>query len=129
MVLDSATLPLTDRLVPQIRAFLAALSRTAVCSIDASENELRFWKETLPALVERRRDWKHRLLREYKVESRIPVSVQNGQSALCSCGNGTLPPNYLCGIPRWDIASKYAVRLSISPVFSIPFVDLPERLD
>jgi hypothetical protein len=53
VVLDSAVLPLTDQLVPQIHSFLAALSGMGLFHINVGDYELRFWKAVLPALVER----------------------------------------------------------------------------
>lgn len=123
VVLDSAVLPLTDRLVPRIQRFLEPLSGLGLCNIKVDDDELRLWKEVLPCYVERCRKWAHRPSCEYVAKAQIPLSVENGESLLCSCGNGVLPPGFIPGIPEWDIASKYAVRAAISPSFSVPFVE------
>jgi hypothetical protein len=123
VVLDSAVLPLTDQLVPQIRPFLAALSGMGVCHINVGDDESRLWRIVLPALVERCRQWEHRSSCEYKAKAQIPLSVEHGQPLLCSCGNGRLPPRFISGIPQWDLVSKYAIRAAISPSFSVPFVE------
>ena len=94
-----------------------------VCTINVDDDELRLWREVLPAMVERCRQWEHRPSCEYKAKAQIPLSIKNGQPLLCSCGNGTLPLRLISGIPKWDVVSKHAVRVAISPSFSIPFVE------
>jgi hypothetical protein len=51
-VLDAAVLPLTDRLMPRIDPFLAALTNMGFYNIKVDDDELRLWKELLPALVD-----------------------------------------------------------------------------
>lgn len=92
-------------------------------NIKVDDDESRLWKEMLPALVERCRQWEHRPSCEYKAKAQIPLSVENGQTPLCSCGNRRFPPRFISGIPKWDLVSKYAVRAAISPSFSVPFVE------
>lgn len=128
VILDAAVLPLTDQLVPRIHPFLQALTKMGMCSITVDDEELNLWKEVLPAMVERCRQWEHRPSCEYKSRGRIPLSVEGGQPVLCSCGNGTLPPKFV-NIPEWDIVSKYAVRAAISPSFSVPYVEPNQMLD
>jgi hypothetical protein len=123
VVLDAAVLPLSDRLVPQIRPFLAAISGLGLCMIKVNDDEFKLWKEMLPAWVERCREWKHKSSCEYKRKDAIPLSVEEGQTPLCSCGNGILPPNFISDVPQWDMASKHAVRAAISPSFSVPYVE------
>jgi hypothetical protein len=106
VVLDAAVLPLTNRIMPQMHSFLAAISERGVCGIKVDANELRFWKEVLPAMVERCRTWEHRPGCEYAIESRIPMSVENGQTPLCSCRGRKLPTKYITGVPNWGAVSK-----------------------
>ena len=123
VVLDAAILPLHDHLMPKIRLFLKELTEIGLCSVIADNDELRLWKEIIPAWVERCRQWEHRPSCAYLSKSKIPLSVENGQNPICSCGEGTLPPRYSFDLPRWEIAAKYAVRAAISPSFSVPFVE------
>jgi hypothetical protein len=123
VVLDTAVLPLTNRLMPQIHQFLAALSSKGFCNIKVDEAELKLWKQIIPALVERCRQWQHRPSCEYWTKSQIPLSLENGQTPLCSCGNGNLPAKFIPDIPQWNTVAKYAIRAAISPSFSIPFVE------
>ncbi|EON66261.1 hypothetical protein W97_05654 [Coniosporium apollinis CBS 100218] len=123
VVLDAAVLPLTHELVPQIGQFLGALSGVQRCNITVDDDELRLWKQVLPAWVERCRQWEHRSSCEYSVSSKIPLSFEDGHSPICSCGNGKLPAEFMSGVPKWNIVSNHAVRAAISPLFSVPFVE------
>ena len=123
VVLDAAILPLHNPLMPKIHAFLGKLTEKGFCSVVADSDELRLWKEIIPAWVERCRQWEHRSSCAYLTKSQIPLSVEPGQNPICSCGEGTLPPGYTFDLPRWDLAVKYAVRAAISPSFSVPFVE------
>jgi hypothetical protein len=78
VVLDVAVLPLTNRLMPRINPFLAALTNIGICNISVSDDESKLWKELLPSLVERCRQWEHRPSCEYKAKAQIPLSVENG---------------------------------------------------
>jgi hypothetical protein len=129
VVLDAAVLPLTNRLIPSMRNFLQALTEVGICQIVVDDDELKLWKEVIPAMVERCRQWPHRPSCEYVKKSKIPLSFEKGQSLICSCGEGSLPPKFICGIPHWDTVSKYAVRAAISPTFSVPFVELAHRFE
>lgn len=121
VVLDAAVLPLTYHVVPRISSFLAALSELRICHIKVNSEELTLWKQALPALVERCRTWEHQGDCEYLPESSIPLSVENGQRVVCSCGNGRLPPDFILGVPQWSTVSKYFVRAAVSPCFQTPF--------
>ncbi len=123
VILDSAVLPLTDRLMPRLQQFLGPLSGMEFCNIVVDDDELKLWKELLPCFVERCRNWVHRPSCEYVAKAQIPLSTENGEPVLCSCGNGTLPPGFVSGIPEWHVASKFAVRAALSPSFSVPFVE------
>lgn len=120
VVLDAAVLPLTYKVVSRIDRFLAALSKLHICHIKVDSDELNLWKQSLPALVERCRTWEHQVDCEY-LESSIPLSVENGQQVICSCGNGRFPSGFIPGVPQWSTVSKYFVRAAVSPCFQTPF--------
>ncbi|KIW10340.1 hypothetical protein PV08_11302 [Exophiala spinifera] len=129
-VLDTAVLPLHDTLMPRIRTFLGALTTSgSLCQVRATKAELCAWKQVLPALVERCRTWSHRSGCEYLAEQRVPLSVENGQPPLCSCGEGIMPPGFITGVPEWDQVAKYAVRAAISPPFSAAMFEGGCKLD
>ncbi len=119
VVLDSAVLPLTQQILPQIHTFLAEIPEMAMELIDVDDHTLKIWKLLLPALVERSRQWEHHSSCEYRTHSQIPLSVDFGRPIVCSCGNGKLPPDFIPGVPQWDLISKHAVRAAIAPSFSV----------
>ena len=123
VVLDAAILPLHDHLMPKLRPFLEKLTGIGLCSVIVDDDELRLWKEIIPAWVERCRQWEHRPSCEYLSKYKIPLSVDHGQNPICSCGEGTLPSRYSFDLPRWKLAAKHAVQAAISPSFSVPFVE------
>ncbi|MCJ1398443.1 hypothetical protein MMC11_001642 [Xylographa trunciseda] len=109
VVLDAAILPLHYSLMAKIEPFLGKLTQMGLCNIIVNNDELRLWKQMLPAWVERCRQWEHRSSCEYLIASKIPLSLENGESPLCSCGDGSLPSKYAFDIPKWNLAAKYAV--------------------
>jgi hypothetical protein len=123
VVLDAAVLPLTPHLLPRIGPFLAALAAAPPCQLRVDDKELRLWKRILPAMVERCRDWPHHDGCEYRVAARIPLSLEDGHTPICACGNGKLPPDFITGVPGWDVAAKYATRVAIGPCFAVPLVE------
>ena len=123
VVLDAAILPLHNSLLRKIKPFLVKVTEIGLCNIKVNNEELKLWKQILPAWVERCRQWQHRSTCKYLTENKIPLSIEHGENPLCSCSEGTLPKNYTFDIPRWDLAAKYAVRAAISPLFSVPFVE------
>lgn len=123
VVLDAAILPLHTSLVPRIQPFLQPLGAVGMCSVTADSDELRLWKEILPAWVERCRHWEHRPSCEYRGNSQIPLSTEFGHNPICSCGEGTLPSSIAFDLPSWHLAAKHAVRAAISPSFSVEFAE------
>jgi len=115
VVLDTTVLPLYDKLMlrPEIRQFLAALSRVSILQLNVNNTALRTWKSVLSAMVERCCvTWAHRADCAYVVgsEQQIPLSMKSGQNPLCTCGNGKLPPRFVSAdVPRWNHVVKYAV--------------------
>lgn len=122
VVLDAAILPLTLPLVHKIRPFLEEINELPSATLTVDDNELRLWKEVIPAMVERCRTWEHKSTCEYREKSHIPLSVKDGESPICSCGNGQLPAKFIA-VPRWNSVSRYATRIAISPSYSVPFIE------
>ncbi|KAI2625026.1 hypothetical protein GGR54DRAFT_546929 [Hypoxylon sp. NC1633] len=122
--LDCAVLVLRDDLmtVPRVPRFLGRLVERGLCQLRVGAAELRLWKAALPAFVERCRTWDHRGLEcEYAWVGAVPLSLENGERCLCSCGDGKFPPDFVVDVDHWDDVSQYAVRAVISPPFWAPF--------
>jgi MYND finger len=113
-----------------LQQFLGDLqSKEKVCSINVTEKELKLWKQILPALAERCRTWKHKTEScEYLLTGEIPPpkGLEDAQTPFCSCGNGQLPPKFMGDLKMQHleyVLQKYATRIAISPVFSVPYIE------
>ncbi|KAL7951268.1 hypothetical protein V8C42DRAFT_303587 [Trichoderma barbatum] len=125
VVLDAAIIPLTLKMLESetLRTFFYELDPAGGCTIIVDDEELALWKKTIPSLVERCRTWNHLPSCEYKKKgATVPLSYEHGQQWLCSCGIGRLPKDFIA-LPLWDRAADYAVRIAISPMYPVPFVE------
>ncbi|KAI0381466.1 hypothetical protein F5Y04DRAFT_82368 [Hypomontagnella monticulosa] len=126
VVADAAVVPITRQLIDtkQLETFLYILRELQICAITVNDEELALWKSVLPAFAERCRTWSHGPDCEYKIPgATIPLSTEMGVPFMCSCGNGKLPEGFM-SLPDWDTAAaQHAVRVAISPTFSVPFVE------
>ncbi|KAJ6125524.1 hypothetical protein N7471_012841 [Penicillium samsonianum] len=127
VVLDAAVLPLYIDLMPEIMPALQEMANSnyAPKSIRTSKDELYLWKEALPAWTERCRSWAHRPNCEYVATGKIPLSIKFGGRVLCSCGEGTLPTDFMPEFGGWEDLAKHCVRMAISPAFASALVDKP----
>ncbi|KAH7029027.1 uncharacterized protein B0I36DRAFT_363627 [Microdochium trichocladiopsis] len=146
VVADAAVLPVTRELLDsgELETFLLVLRELDACVIEVTDEELVLWKRVLPAMVERcRTSWEHTENCEYfsssscystvgghptaaaaAAASVVPLSVEPEKPFLCSCGNGRLPERYMGGLPEWEeSAARHAVRVAISPLFAVPWVE------
>ncbi|KAI1087978.1 hypothetical protein F5B19DRAFT_496828 [Rostrohypoxylon terebratum] len=125
VVADAAVIPFTRKMIDtgEVESFLYILRELQICSLIVNDEELVLWKHVIPALAERCRTWSHGSKCEYKKRKVVPLSTEVGEQFMCSCGKGKLPPGFI-NLPDWDkTATKHAVRIAISPVFSVPFVE------
>ncbi|KOS46579.1 hypothetical protein ACN38_g2487 [Penicillium nordicum] len=127
ILLDAAVLPLYTDLMPQIMPTLQAMadSTHSPKSIRTSKDELYLWKEALPAWTERCRSWSHKPNCEYVATGKIPLSIKFGERVLCSCGEGTVPTDFMSEFGGWKALAKHCVRVAISPAFASALVDKP----
>ncbi|KAK2802196.1 hypothetical protein FQN51_004878 [Onygenales sp. PD_10] len=123
VVLDAAVIPLVPSMGNTMRRFIGELADTDLCTINVEADELKLWKQALPAFIERCKTWQHSQNCEYKTLDQIPISLDVFEPTLCSCGAGKLPPNFITGVPHWDTVSKWATRALISPCFALPYVE------
>lgn len=128
-LLDTVVLPLTHAITPRISKFLASFAQMKNNLIKVDDEELALWKQVIPAYVERCRTWKHLPTCEYNKTSKIPLSTEYAEPFLCSCGNGSVPPNFIKDIPHFNTVCKYSVRAAISPSYAVPFVEKMVSID
>ncbi|QDS76084.1 hypothetical protein FKW77_006109 [Venturia effusa] len=128
IVLDAAAIPWTTTVASKTGPWISSLGER-IMNIKVDEEELKLWKTLLPAYAERCRTWSHKKSCEYAKQNSIPLSVDLGETPLCSCGNGVFPANFILApntkkeLPKWNTMAKYATRIAISPSFSVPMVE------
>ena len=77
----------------------------------------QFWRMSVPAMIERCRDWEHGENCEYKTTTPADSFI-----TICSCGIGKAGPEFL-EIKEWAPLGPYVTRCALSPVFPAPFVE------
>ena len=110
--------------------FAALLDTPEVChQPDCSEEEIKAWREYLPAITERCRTWSHDSRRCTWIQSRkVPASSDPGTNPLCECGAGTIPEELL-KLGDWGVSmpgaaaalAMHGKRAAISPFFPGPW--------
>ena len=125
VVMEAYVVSLTISRVKELFKPLGALQGTQPRSIRVSNEESILWKRMLPALAERCRTWNHKPTCEYQSRG-APLSTEEGQSPLCSCGEGIISGAELAqlGSKEWTPFAKYAVRIAIAPIFPVPYLEL-----
>ncbi|KAL8726803.1 MAG: hypothetical protein Q9166_006485 [cf. Caloplaca sp. 2 TL-2023] len=125
VVLDAWVLPLTVPRVWKLDSALHGLlsAKPQPVSVYLSDRESTLWKRMLPALAERCCTWDHKADCQYRIEGRIPLSIEENQNPLCSCGEGKVPPNFATVNTQWAPFAKYVTRIALAPVFSVPYVE------
>ena len=125
VVMEAYVVPLTISRVKELFRPLSALQESQPLSIRVSNEESILWKRMLPALAERCRTWNHKSTCEYQSRG-APLSTEEGQSPLCSCGEGIISGAELAklGSKEWAPFAKYAIRIAIAPIFPVPYLEL-----
>ena len=89
----------------------------------SSLDELKLWKASLPAMIERCRTWEHNESCEYKGDiGRIGLTPFKSGHFFCSCGVGKVEPGFM-KMEDWSKWGREAVRCALSPVFPAPWVE------
>ena len=124
IVMEAYVLPLTIPRVMELQSTLARLQEKNPCGVALSEKEAILWRRMLPALAERCRTWKHKSTCEYRTQG-VPFSTKEGESPLCSCGEGQISGTELAkvGMKDWAPLAKYVTRIALAPIFPVPYVE------
>lgn len=88
VVIDAVACVLHHEILPVVVPFyLRSQEKFGGMTVSVTEEEKLLWKRALPAFNERCRDnWSHTSRCEYKSPgAQIPLSVEEGQVAVCSC--------------------------------------------
>ncbi|OSC99685.1 hypothetical protein PYCCODRAFT_1394711 [Trametes coccinea BRFM310] len=124
VVCDAFVLTLNEAVVPFIHAPLKSIARKGLESVRIFGDELRAWKQLLPALVERcRASWEHQPNCEYVTRGKIPLETAlNAGDPLCACGRG----KDIDGMRRnklWKNIAPYVTRIALSPLFAVSYLE------
>lgn len=98
-------------------------AQSSYCVVKIDENEAPFWKHLLPLFAERCHQWKHKSDCEYIAKGKIPLSTEQHERSMCSCGLGGFPKDYLKNERYFYKLRKHAVRVAIPVVCSSPIGD------
>ena len=124
VVADAFVLTLSEELALAggIRA-LEAVEEFPLLKIALVEEELRVWKQLLPALAERSRvGWQHGINCKYLSQKGIPPHLGFGTDPLCHCGWGKKTEE-LQKRPEWTPFTPFVTRIALSPLFGVPYLD------
>ncbi|KAJ6589067.1 hypothetical protein B0H19DRAFT_1014154 [Mycena capillaripes] len=123
LVCDAYVLPLMPSLMSEIRGDFGKLIQEGnIFNVGVYGDEMRAWKQLLPALAERCRSWKHASNCEYATRGKVPLSVEMHFNPLCSCGRG----KDVEGLKKVELWSKFAPlvhRIALSPLFAVSYLE------
>ena len=124
VVADACVLPLTHVLFSKksVQDALKNFStKQNMMQVRTAGKEVKAWKQLLPVLAERCREWTHTANCEY-IEMGVPLSTEFGQSPLCSCGKGkAVPPSFMKG--EWKALAPLVTRIALSPLFAVSYLE------
>lgn len=99
---------------------MPSASKVVVHTTYMSDKEIVFWKHVFCAAAERCRMWKHKESCKYVTADKIPVSCEDEDEYLCSCGLGVFPKGYLADSQTFAVTKENAVRVALPLVFASP---------
>jgi hypothetical protein len=92
-------------------------------TVNLTYNQLRTWKQLLPAFVERCRQWSHQETCEYITAQQVPVSYESREPIICNCGRGRDVEEFL-KLGGWaSTLAPYVTRAAISSIFAVPHLE------
>ena len=126
--MEGYVLPLTIPKIIKLKNALAELQsvKVPVHMIANTTEEVKLWKQALPAFAERCRDYSHKTSCEYlQPGATIPLSTEMPEDPICSCGAGKLSSQQFVklGETQWAPFAPYVTRVALSPLFSVPWVE------
>lgn len=124
VVADAFALTLSEELLLAggIKA-LNAVQEFPLLKITLVEEELRVWKQLLPALAERCRvGWQHGPKCKYIAQKGVPPHLGFSMDPLCHCGWGKKTEEFLKR-PEWTPLAPFVTRIALTPLFGVPYLD------
>ncbi|KAG2344363.1 hypothetical protein BDR05DRAFT_931827 [Suillus weaverae] len=85
--------------------------------------ERKAWVHLLVAATERCRTWEHKTTCEYRVQGAIPLTLEPGESPICSCGAGAGAEAFVKKYPMLRPLAPHVTRAVISPLFALSYME------
>lgn len=118
-VIDAAIVPATPDSVSLVNKTMDSLEdRDDFPGLEVGLKTLKLWYRLLPLSAERCRKWSHCQDCTWK-----PIQLGERGQILCDCGRGVFPESYSVDSPFWHLFKPLATRVSISTLFSVPYVN------
>jgi MYND finger len=86
--------------------------------ITITDEVMKLWKSSLPAMAERCRDWEHTESCEYRRDGHD----FNIEGLLCSCGKGKVDAK-CWRVKNWDDVKGQVSKIAVSPLFVAPYLE------
>jgi hypothetical protein len=111
LVCDGYVLPLT----PARMSIISGELERAIYLINVGVygDEMKAWKQLLPAFAERCRSWKHTSNCEYAAQGKVPLSEEMHFDPLCSCGRGK-DVEGMAEVKLWSKFAPLATRIAMA---------------
>ncbi|KAH7906338.1 hypothetical protein BJ138DRAFT_1094271 [Hygrophoropsis aurantiaca] len=120
IIADSWVVPLTHALVDKLGPALAQLA-PQLLQVKTNMDEIRAWKQLLPAVTERCRSWRHKESCEYIAKGIIPLSTEYTEDPICTCGRGL---GSRAALPKeFQAFAPFATRAALSPLFAVSYLE------
>jgi len=127
VVCDGYVLPLTPMLMSTIRGDFGKLIQEGnIINVGVYGDEMRAWKQLLPAFAERCRSWKHMSDCQYTARRTVPLSVEMHLDPLCSCGRGK-DVEGMTKVKAWRRFAPLVTRIAMSPLFAVSYLERVTR--
>ncbi|TRM67684.1 hypothetical protein BD626DRAFT_564600 [Schizophyllum amplum] len=123
VLLDVCLLPLTHKIMPEVRLVLQELHAIhgGVRHVITNDEERDAWKKMLPACVERCRTWTHEAGCAYAA-GRIPLTLAPVESPICDCGRGKdIPDSEI--VAQCKGITHLMTRAAIGLAYAVPYLE------
>ncbi|KAJ6591246.1 hypothetical protein DFH09DRAFT_1420308 [Mycena vulgaris] len=127
LVCDGYVLPLTPAIFAIISGeFGKLIQESNIFNVGIYGDEMKAWKQLLPAFAERCRSWKHTSSCEYVAQGKVPLSDEMHYNPLCSCGRGK-DVEGMSKVKAWSKFAPLATRIAMSPLFAVSYLESVTR--
>ncbi|KAJ7822353.1 hypothetical protein B0H13DRAFT_1920193 [Mycena leptocephala] len=122
LVCDGYVLPLIPAHMNIISGEFGRLIRECnIVDVGVYGDEMKAWKQLLPAFAERCRSWKDTSNCEYTAQGKVPLSEEMHFDPLCSCGRGK-DVEGMAEVKLWSKFAPLATRIAMAPLFAVSYL-------